>query len=143
MNATPSIQPRRPLPSNPALTEHLRHIEEANSSGALDRAAKLYSMAYLTFTIANTYVEEANDQLQPYGLVQKKVKTSVNNLMQSFDAYDNMMQSLIGGDQGALRQLCFDSDTLREMLDAFMINNIEVQRGPYYKAKLFLPTKNK
>ena len=142
MTATPSIQPRRPLPPNPALTEHLRRVEEADNSGALDRAAKLYSMAYLTFTIANTYVEEANDQLQPYGLVQKKVKTGVNNLMQSFDAYDKVMQSLIGGNQGALSQFCFDSDTLRELLDAFMVNNIEVQRGQYYKAKLFLPTRN-
>ena len=134
------MEPRRQKVS-PAMEEHLRRVEEAKESGHIDQAAKLLSMAYLTFTQANHYAECANALLEPYGLVHGKVKTCVNNLMQSFDAYDKVMQGLIGGDQGALRQLCFDSDTLNDMLDAFMLNNIEVQRGPYYKAKLFLPQK--
>ena len=99
-------------------------------------------MAYVTFSRANAYAEEANSLLEPYGVVHKRLKTAVNNLMQSFDAYDQVMQTMIHGDKGALRQLCFDSDTLMELLDAFMLNNIEVHRGPYFKAILYLPEKN-
>ena len=121
------------------VAEHERLAKELQANGTLDRAAKLFSMAYVTFSRANAYAEEANSLLEPYGVVHKRLKTAVNNLMQSFDAYDQVMQTMIHGDKGALRQLCFDSDTLRELLDAFMENNIEVQRGQYYQAKLFLP----
>ena len=126
---------------SPALVNHLAKVAEMQANGTLDSAAKLLSMAYLTFTQANRYAESANDMLEPYGMVHGKVKTAVNNLMQSFDAYDKVMQGLIGGNQVALRQLCFDSETLDELLDAFMLNNIEVERGAYFKAKLFLPEK--
>lgn len=135
------VQVQRPEPLTAAAIEHRRKVAEMQENGTLDVAAKLLSMAYLTFSRANAYVEEANSLLEPYGVVHKKVKTMVNNMMQSFDAYDKVMQGLIGGNQGALRQLCFDSDTLCDLLDAFMTNNIEVERGPYYKAKLFLPKK--
>ena len=138
----PVVSLHKPVEPSPAMHEHLRRVAEMQANGTLDRAAKLFSMAYLTFTIANFYVESANDLLEPYGMVHGKMKTTVNNLMQSFDAYDKVLQKLIGSNDGANRQLCFDSDTLRELLDAFMENNIEVQRGQYYKAKLFLPTKN-
>ena len=124
------------------VAEHERLAKELQDSGTLDVAAKLYSMAYVTFSRANAYAEEANSLLEPYGVVHKRLKTAVNNLMQSFDAYDQVMQTMIHGDKGALRQLCFDSDTLMELLDAFMLNNIEVHRGPYFKAILYLPEKN-
>jgi len=133
------VQVQRPQPSTAAAIERQRKAAEMQENGTLDVAAKLLSMAYLTFSRANAYVEEANAMLEPYDMMHKKVKTTVNNLMQSFDAYDKVMQGLIGGNQGALRQLCFDSDTLSDLLDAFMTNKIEVERGPYYKAKLFLP----
>lgn len=135
------VQVQRPEPNTAAAMEYRRKVAEMQENGTLDVAAKLLSMAYLTFSRANAYVEEANAMLEPYGVMHKKVKTTVNNMMQSFDAYDKVMQGLIGGNQGALRQLCFDSDTLSDLLDAFMTNNIEVERGPYYKAKLFLPSK--
>lgn len=123
------------------MQELQRRIQEMRVNGTFDRAAKLYSMAYLTFTQANNYNEQANGILKDYDMVQGKIKTAVNNLMQSFDAYNKVMSSLIGENMAALSQLCFDSDTLNDMLDAFMLNNIEVERGPYYKAKLFLPSK--
>jgi hypothetical protein len=132
---------QRPPPSTAAAIEQQRMVAEMQANGTLDVAAKLLSMAYLTFSRANAYVEEANAMLEPYGVVHKKVKTTVNNLMQSFDAYDKVMQGLLGGDKDANRQFCFDSDTLSELLDAFMANNIEVVRGPYFGAKLFLPSK--
>ncbi len=135
------MQVQRPQPSTAAAIEQQRMVAEMQANGTLDVAAKLLSMAYLTFSRANAYVEEANAMLEPYGVVHKKVKTTVNNLMQSFDAYDKVMQGLLGGDKDANRQFCFDSDTLSELLDAFMANNIEVVRGPYFGAKLFLPSK--
>lgn len=136
-----TITVQRPPMMTAAMMEHQRKVAEMQENGILDRAARLLSMAYLTFSQANRYAEAANDMLEPYGMIHKKVKTTVNNLMQSFDAYDKVMQTLIHGDDGALRQLCFDSEMLDDMLDAFMLNNIEVERGPYYKAKLFLPQK--
>ncbi len=135
------MQVQRPQPSTAAAIEQQRMVAEMQANGTLDVAAKLLSMAYLTFSRANAYVEEANAMPETYGVVHKKVKTTVNNLMQSFDAYDKVMQGLLGGDKDANRQFCFDSDTLSELLDAFMANNIEVVRGPYFGAKLFLPSK--
>ena len=136
------VQVQRPVVDaarEAAWADHVRRTMEAQESGDLDAAAKLMSMAYLTFTEANQYAEQCNDLLEKHGLLVKRVKTSANNLMQSFDAYDKVMQGLLGGDKDANRQLCFDSDTLSELLDAFMANNIEVVRGQYYQAKLFLP----
>lgn len=133
----------RPQPSARQQAEQVRLqvIAEAQQSGALDRAAKLLSMAYITFGIANGYAEEATSILQPYGLVHGKLKSKADNLATSFDAYDKAMQELLKGNTGAQRQHCFDTMTLTELIDAFMANQIEVQRGPYYKATLFLPEK--
>ena len=68
-----------------AEADHQRRLKEAQDSGDLDRAARLLSMAYLTFTEANNYVERANSILQKHDMVHKKIKTTVNNLTQSFD----------------------------------------------------------
>lgn len=135
------IRVQRPKKQPAYIKELQQRIQEMRDNGTFDRAAKLYSMSYLTFSQANCYNEQANDILKQYNMVQGKIKTAVNNLMQSFDAYNKVMSSLIGDNKAALNQLCFDSDTLNDMLDAFMLNNIEVERGPYYKAKLFLPSK--
>lgn len=136
------VKPLTPQQRAALMSDHERLVKELKESGTLDIAAKLYSMAYLTFSRANAYAEEANDLLEPYGIVHKRLKTAINNLMQSFDAYEQVMSVLIHGDNAARHQLCCDSDTLAELLDAFMLNRIEVHRGQYYQAKLFLPLKN-
>jgi hypothetical protein len=110
-------------------------------SGDLDRAAKRLSMAYLLFTCAKNYAESATDLLEKYDLVHKKVKTTSNNLMQSFDAYNNVMSSMLNGDHGALKQLCFDSTMFTDIMNALMDHNIELHYGTYYKPTLFLPEK--
>lgn len=120
--------------------DHQRHLKAAEDSGDLDRAARLISMAYITFTEANNYVERANDLLTPYGLVQKKIKTTVNNLTQSFDAYNKNMASIIDT-KAAQDQLCNDSDIFQQVLDAFMSGNLTVRRNRYYAPTLFLPSK--
>ena len=121
-------------------------IKRMRESGDLDRVAKLLSMSYQVFTQANSFAEEAVRLMEEYGVIHKKAKTAANNLMQSFDAYDKVMSDMIknGGSsdpKGAFEQLCFDTEMLGIILDGFMNNNIEVERGPYYAPKLFLPEK--
>jgi len=121
-------------------------MKRMKESGDLDRCAKLLSMAYQVFTQANSFAEEAVSLMEQYGVIHKKAKTAANNLMQSFDAFDKVMSDMIknGGSsdpQSAFDQLCFDTDMLSIILYGFMDNNIEVKRGPYLSATLFLPEK--
>ena len=136
---------KKPTPPPAALraieADHQRRLQAAQDSGDLDRAARLLSMAYLTFTEANCYVERANSLLEKHDMVHKKVKTSVNNLAQSFDSYNNVMRSLIGENQGALNQLCNDSDAFHDVLDAFMNHQLTIRRNKYYEPTIFLPSK--
>lgn len=118
-----------------------QNIERMQQAGDLDHAAKQLSMAYLLYTCAQTYVENATDILNQYNLVHKKVKTTANNLTQSFDAYHKVMSSMLHGDHGAQDQLCFDSTMFTDIMDAFMDHNIELHYGTYYKPTLFLPEK--
>lgn len=121
--------------------DHQRRLKEAQDSGDLDRAARLLSMAYLTFTEANCYVERANSLLEKHDMVHKKVKTTVNNLAQSFDSYNNVMRSLIGENKDKQNQLCDDSDAFHDVLDAFMTRTLTIHRAKYYEPTIFLPTK--
>jgi hypothetical protein len=109
-----------PLTHQQAETITQQHIEQMRESGDLDRAAKRLSMAYLLFTCAQDYAESATDLLEKYDLVHKKVKTTTNNLMQSFNAYNNVMSSMLNGDHGALKQLCFDSTMFTDIMNALM-----------------------
>ena len=123
-----------------------QNIERMRESGDLDRAAKLLGMAYQVFTQANSFAEGAVSLMEQYGVIHKKAKTAANNLMQSFDAFDKVMSDMIknGGasnPQSAFDQLCFDTEMLSIILYGFMDNNIEVKRGPYLAATLFLPEK--
>lgn len=130
-----------PLTRQQAETITQQHIEQMRESGDLDRAAKRLSMAYLLFTCAQDYAESATDLLEKYDLVHKKVKTTSNNLMQSFAAYNNVMSSMLNGDNGALKQLCFDTTMFTDIMNALMDHNIELHYGTYYKPTLFLPEK--
>lgn len=124
--------------------EFKQNLEQMQQSGDLDRTAKLLAMAYQVFTQANSYAEEAVYLMEQYKIVHSKAKTAANNLMQSFNAYDKVMQGMLGmgeDKEGANRQFCFDTEMLSVILDGFMENNIEVERGPYYAPKLFLPQK--
>lgn len=87
--------------------------------------AKRFSMAYILFSVANTYVEEATDRLAQYDLVHKKIKTTTNNLMQSFDAYHKTMAQLMQVDDKEARkelgtELCDDYDVMKAACDKFM-----------------------
>lgn len=124
-------------------SEVMRHfVEEFKASGDAERAARLLSASYLLFTEANHYAEAAVELMTRHHIVRKKVKTTANNLMQSFDSFDKEMRSMIPNAQFA-NALCNDTDTLTDILDTYIDSHIEVVRGPYFQPKLFLPIKNK
>ena len=115
-------------------------IEEFRTSGDADIAAQKLSMAYLLMTLGNSYAEECVDLMYKHHIVRTKVKTTSNNLMQSFDAWNKEMSSMIGKPQNA-NLFCNDTSLLNEILDTFLTDHITVERGPYFKPKLFLPQK--
>ena len=115
-------------------------VEDFRKSEDSVTAAQQLSAAYLLFTLGNQYAESATDIMLKYHLVKKKVKTTANNLMQSFDAFDKEMQTMVTRGENALA-FCNDADMLREIIDVFLSESIEVERGPYFKPKLFLPFK--
>ena len=115
-------------------------VEDFRKSEDSVTAAQQLSAAYLLFTLGNQYAESATDIMLKYHLVKKKVKTTSNNLMQSFDAFDKEMQTMVTRGENALA-FCNDAETLREIIDVFLSESIDVERGPYFKPKLFLPLK--
>ena len=115
-------------------------VEDFRASEDSVTAAQQLSAAYLLFTLGNQYAESATDIMLKYHLVKKKVKTTANNLMQSFDAFDKEMQTMVTRGENALA-FCNDAETLREIIDVFLSESIDVERGPYFKPKLFLPLK--
>lgn len=121
-----------------AISQSIKEMEE---SGEMRRLGELLAMAHQLFSIGNEMVEEVHEVIERRGLNYGKIKTMANNMMQSFDAYDKVFASMMHGDNEAWAQVCQDNEFLSEVVDAFMKNNIEVERGPYYIAKLFLPKK--
>lgn len=122
-------------------SENVRRLKE---SGDLDRVSHLLSMAYLVFTTANGYAEQAYQIAEKYGLGVKRMKVRSNNLMQSFDAYNNEMVRIVGDGpeaKEAMKELCVDSEVFDELLDAFFSRNLTIKRGTYFGATLYLPQK--
>lgn len=115
-------------------------IEEFRKSGDADTAARQLSAAYLLFTVANHYVEQASELIEKHHLLRKKIKTTANNLTQSFEPFNKEMSSMIGNRENAYT-FCNDTTLLTEILDVFLNHHIDVVRGPYFQPKLFLPLK--
>lgn len=115
-------------------------IEDFRTSGDADIAAKKLSMAYLLITMGNHYAEESVALMYKHHIVRTKVKTTSNNLMQSFEAWNKEMSSMIGKPENA-NLFCNDTSLLTEILDTFLTDHITVERGPYFQPKLFLPSK--
>lgn len=115
-------------------------IEKFRTSGDSDIAAQKLSMAYLLMTLGNSYAEECVELMYKHHIVRTKVKTTSNNLMQSFEAWNKEMSSMIGKPESA-NLFCNDTTLLTEILDTFLNDHITVERGPYFQPKLFLPQK--
>lgn len=88
-------------------------------SGESKRVSVLLSMGYLVHSVANAYNEEAIEIMEKNNLVHKKIKTKINNLTQSFDAYDKVLFSLIDSKE-TRAHLMEDYDTFRGLCDSFM-----------------------
>lgn len=88
-------------------------------TGADKVVARRISMAYLISSISNAYFEEAVDIMEEHKLVHKKIKTTSNNLTQSFDSFDKAISALIDT-QDAKLQLCSDYDIFKSVCDRFM-----------------------
>ena len=116
-------------------------VKEMESSGELHRLGENLAMAHQLFSVGNALVEEVHRVVEEKGISYGKMKTLANNLMQSFDAYDKVFAAMMHGDNEAWSQVCWDNELLTEVIDALMHNNIVVERGPYFGAKLFLPSK--
>lgn len=120
--------------------ERLAKIREFTESGTEARMSCMMDMVFEVFTIGNAYIEEVVETMRKYGFTDSKMRTLSNNLMQSFDAFDKYMIALFEGEKNR-EQLCQNVDVLREVIDALCEHKVTVERGPYYKAKLFLPNK--
>lgn len=116
-------------------------VKEMESSGELHRLGENLAMAHQLFSVGNALVEEVHRVVEEKGISYGKMKTLANNLMQSFDAYDKVFAAMMHGDNEAWSQVCRDNELLTEVIDALMHNNVVVERGPYFGAKLFLPSK--
>lgn len=115
-------------------------IEEFRTSGDADIAARKLSMAYILMTMGNHYAEEGVELMYKHHIVRTKVKTTSNNLMQSFESWNKEMASMLSCKEHA-DLFCNDATLLTEILDTFLDETIVVERGPYFQPKLFLPSK--
>lgn len=120
--------------------ERLAKIREFTESGTEARLSCMIDMAFEVFTIGNAYIEDVVETMRKYGFTDSKMRTLSNNLMQSFDALDKYMIAL-HDKEGDRERLCNNVDVLREVIDALSENKVVVERGPYFGAKLFLPSK--
>ena len=130
------------LHDNPVFAQQFAAFRD---SGDMDRAAKHLCIAYQLFTLANEHAETAYDLAARYGLGIKKIKTTANNLMQSFDSYEKVMHDIVhtGDDpENAYQGFAFDNQILTEVIEAYLSNKeITIKRGPHFAPTLFLPTK--
>ena len=62
-------------------------VDKAYKDGAIDKAALMLALSYLTLSAANDFMDEANDYIDPYGLNIGELKMAHNNFMKSADRY--------------------------------------------------------
>lgn len=88
-------------------------------SGDSLRVSVLVSMLYLMHSVSNAYAERAIELMEQYDLVHKKIKTTANNLTQSFDAFDKVLFQLVNR-QESQNIFCGDFERFQTLCDQFM-----------------------
>lgn len=88
-------------------------------SGDSTRVSVLVSMIFLMQSVANGYAEQAVSLMRKHKMVYSKVKTTTNNLSQSFDSFDKCIFALIKT-QESQNILCHDYDNFQAICDHFM-----------------------
>lgn len=71
-------------------------VDKAYKDSAIDKAALMISLAYVTMSVANNYMDEANDYLKPYGINIGELKLAHNRLMKSTDSYFRTCVDMFG-----------------------------------------------
>lgn len=94
-------------------------------SGAAQKVARLISMQYLINSIGNGYFETALELMESFDMVHQKVKTTSNNLTQSFDSYNLAISALIDTQEAKL-QLCSDYQIFAATCDKFMNADVRI-----------------
>lgn len=84
-----------------------------------EKCSRLLSMAYLMFSIANEYTEEANDILKKHNLLHFNIKLWSSRLSQTFDKYHNQMKSMMRGEAKEL--FCEDYEAFERVCRRFMM----------------------
>ena len=102
---------QRKLDRNPTL----KRFAESKDN---EKCSRLLLMAYLMFSIANEYTEEANDVLRRHNLLHFNIKLWSNRLSQTFDKYHNQMKSMMRGEAKEL--FCKDYEEFEQMCRKFM-----------------------
>lgn len=99
--------------------EEVDMYEVLKKSGKGDMIARLLSMTYLTYSIANAYAEEAITEVEKLGIMRKKLKTRTVNLGVAFDLFDKEYWAMAGRPE-MKQAFCEDYELLKEKLDIFM-----------------------
>ena len=77
-------------------------VDKAYKDGAIDKAALMLALSYVTLSAANNFMDEANDYIDPYGLNIGEVKMAHNNFMRSADRYFHICWEMFGKEFSAL-----------------------------------------
>lgn len=96
-----------------------KRIRKFVESGDDERAARLTSMAYLLFSIAQNYSEEAMNIIEKHGLYHHNLKYLGNNLCKAFDRYNTQLCSMIVDDD-AKKQFVDDFDIFEAVCRKYM-----------------------
>lgn len=116
-------------------------VQKLIECGDAEKAAKLYSMAYLLQSVGNAYREEADEILRKHGMMMFNIKRTANMLTKAFDQYNHVLNSMIPG-ADERKDLVEDYEIMEEFTRILMKQNVDVKRGDYYGATLFLPKKD-
>lgn len=77
-------------------------IDKAYKDGAIDKAAFLLALAYVTISTGNNIMEESNDWLDKYGLNIGEVKQAHNQFVKSADKYFKICWDIFSKECSAL-----------------------------------------
>lgn len=77
-------------------------VDKAHKDGAIDKAALMLALSYVTLSAANNFMDEANDYIEPYGLNIGELKMAHNNFMKSADRYFKVCRDMFSKDCSAI-----------------------------------------
>lgn len=62
-------------------------LDKAMKEGAIDRAANMIALSYVTLSCANSFIGEADDIMERYGLLVGELRQAHNAFVKSADRY--------------------------------------------------------